>query len=185
MNNTYQILLFLLPCLMLINSCDLLDERIAKPVDKKFVFREPDQSGNDIEVRFIDSGYTKAILNSDKGRIYQEQKETFLDDNVRVEFFSKYNGNRISRLTADSVRIDDVTKNMTARGNVIVKSDSSGNKLETSILDWNNQTQRIFSNEFVRITTANEIIIGYGFESDQSLSNYKINKVSGTSYRNK
>jgi len=165
-------------------ACDELDSRIAKPLDSMFVFKEPDQSGSNIEVIFADSGYTKAILNSAKGRIYQENQETFLDNGIKVDFFSKETKQRISRLIADSARIDDLTKNMLARGNVVVVSDSTGNRLETSVLEWNNTTQKIYSNEFVKISTKSEIITGYGFESDQNLDNYKINRVSGISYRN-
>ncbi|MDT3738345.1 MAG: LPS export ABC transporter periplasmic protein LptC [Candidatus Kapabacteria bacterium] len=165
-------------------SCIEWDSKIAMPIDSAFVFREPDQSGTDVEVIFADSGYTKAILKAKKGRVYQDNQETFLDDGMTVDFFSKFNNERISHLKADSARIDDVTKNMLARGNVVVISDSIGNRLETSVLEWNNSTQKIYSNEFVKITTKSEIITGYGFVSDQNLDNYKINKVSGISYRN-
>jgi LPS export ABC transporter protein LptC len=169
---------------ILLTSCEEFDKKLAKPFDSTYVFREPDQTGNDVEVMFVDSGYTKAILKAKKGRIYQDNQETFLDDGIIVEFFSKATRARISQLVGDSARIDDVTKNMTARGNVVVTSDSTGNRLETSVLEWNNTTQKIYSNEFVKISTRNEIITGYGFESDQNLDNYKINKVSGISYRN-
>ncbi|MDX9790496.1 MAG: LPS export ABC transporter periplasmic protein LptC [Candidatus Kapabacteria bacterium] len=180
----FAIALISIVLMMLISSCEWFDSRIAKPVDSTYVFREPDQSGRDLEVLFVDSGYTKAILRAEKGRIYQDNRETFLDNSLSVDFFSKYSGARISQLTADSARIDDVTKNMLAQGNVVVISDSTGNKLETEILEWNNSTQKIYSNEFVKITTRNEIITGFGFISDQNLNNYKINKVSGISYRN-
>ncbi|MBX3044667.1 MAG: LPS export ABC transporter periplasmic protein LptC [Candidatus Kapabacteria bacterium] len=176
--------LFVMWILASVTSCDIFDSKIAKPVDSTYVFPEPDQSGTDIEVLFVDSGYTKAKLKAKKGRVFQDNQETFLDDMVNVDFYSRFSGARISNLIADSARIDDVTKNMLARGNVVVISDSTGNKLETQILEWNNRTQKIYSNEFVKISTRNEIITGYGFESDQNLENYKINRVSGISYRN-
>lgn len=169
--------------LLLLISCDNFDKKFTNSGDTTFVFQEPDQIGKNVEVIFNDSGFTKAILKANTGRVYQENQETFLDDNVLVEFFSKEDKSRVSKLSSDSARIDDVSKNMTARGNVVVVSDSSGNRLETSILHWNNSTQKIYSNEFVKIWTRNEIITGYGFESDQNLDNYKINKVSGISYR--
>lgn len=176
--------LFMLISGMSITSCDIFDSKISKPLDSTYVFREPDQSGTDIQVLFNDSGYTKALLKAKKARVYQDNQETFLDDDLNVDFYSKETGARVSNLTADSARIDDVTKNMLARGGVVVISDSTGNKLETEVLEWNNSTQKIYSNEFVKITTKNEIITGYGFESDQNLDNYKINRVSGISYRN-
>jgi hypothetical protein len=44
---------------------------------------------------------------------------------------------------------------------------------------WDNGSQKLYSTEFVTITSPNEKIQGYGFESDQNLTNYKIFKVSG------
>ena len=85
----------------------------------------------------------------------------------------------MSHLVADSAKIDDKTRDMFAFGNVVVVSDSTGSRLETQVLEWNNRTQRLYSNEFVRINTPNETIEGYGFESDPSLKNYRISRVSG------
>lgn len=140
---------------------------------------KPDQTGNFIEVAFIDSTRIKALLKADKSRIYQNRLETFLDKNIKVEFYSKFSHKRVSLLTADSAKIDDRTRDMMAWGNVVVIADSSGTKIETSLLMWNNKTQKLYSTEFVTITSPNEKIQGYGFESDQNLTNYKIFKVSG------
>jgi hypothetical protein len=68
---------------------------------------------------------------------------------------------------------------MMAIGNVVVWSDSAKVKLETSKLQWSNSRQIVYTNESVKVTTPSEIINGYGFESDLSLSYYKIIKVSG------
>lgn len=140
---------------------------------------KPDQSGIKIEVAFMDSSRIKALLKADKSRIYQDRLETFLDNNIKVEFFSKDGLNRVSLLTADSAKIDDKTKDMTAWGKVVVIADSSRTILETTLLMWDNNSQKLYSTEFVTITSPNEKIQGYGFESDQNLTNYKIFKVSG------
>ena len=54
--------------------------------------------------------------------------------------------------------------------------------LETEFLNWNEREEIIFSEEFVRITTGNQVIMGEGFEADQSFSNYRITKVTGELY---
>ena len=82
-------------------------------------------------------------------------------------------------MSCDSAEIDDRTKNMLAKGNVLVWSDSSRTKLETSVLHWDNKTQLFYSTEFVTIDSPEEKIQGYGFESDQNLKYYRIFKVSG------
>jgi LPS export ABC transporter protein LptC len=133
----------------------------------------------DVDIMFYDSSKIKARLKAKRARVYQQKMETLFDKGLEVDFFSIQTGKRNSRLTADSARIDDKTKNMVAFGNVIVISDSSNTKLETQLLHWDNKTQKFFSNEFVSITSPTEYIQGYGFESDANLTNYKILKVSG------
>lgn len=56
-----------------------------------------------------------------------------------------------------------------------------GDKLNTEELTWNQKTQKISSDKFVKITTRDEIIFGDGFESNQDLTNYKIKKSAALS----
>lgn len=147
--------------------------------NEKITEIEPDQISYNVSVSFVDSSFTKAILHAGRARVYFSRYETLLDSGVKVEFYSRQSNMRISILTAENARIDDNTRNMLARGNVIVISDSTGSKLETNLLEWNNTTQKIYSTEFVRITSPSEIIEGWGFESDPNLNNYRISKVSG------
>ncbi len=139
----------------------------------------PDQTSLDFTVSFIDSSWTKAKLFAGRGRIYQSRLETLIDKKMKLELYSKNSSNVATWLTADSARIDDRTKDMLAHGNVVVYSDSSQTKLETSILQWNQAEQKFYSTAFVRINSQMELIEGYGFESDQYLLNYRIFKVSG------
>lgn len=141
--------------------------------------KEPDQVSYGIEVAFVDSCYTKAILQAGRGRIYNLRNETLLDSGVYVQFFSKTTQKRISRLNSNLARVDDVTKNMYAKGKVVVISDSSGSKLESEELNWDNKTQKIYTNVYVKITTAYETVEGTGFESDAALTSYKVFKPNG------
>ncbi|NTW50942.1 MAG: LPS export ABC transporter periplasmic protein LptC, partial [Chlorobiales bacterium] len=51
--------------------------------------------------------------------------------------------------------------------------------LRTEQMKWSNDDQKIRSDQFVTITKPTETLRGYGFESDQSMKNYRIFKVSG------
>lgn len=139
----------------------------------------PDQVANNVEVVFFDSVLTKATLKASRAEISNEKNTTELIGDVEVEFFSEKSGKRLSILYADKAIIYDVTKDMEAIGNVKVLSDSANITLETTKLKWNNEKMIVYTEEFITITTPNEIINGYGFESDLSLSHYKIYKVSG------
>lgn len=165
--------------LVFLLSCE--DDKPAekKRIDSVETENLPDQMSWDVEVFFVDSSYTKAILRANRSRIYQDRMETLLDGEVVVEYMSKYSGERISLLTADSARIDDKTKDMIAWGDVFVKSDSSQTTLRTEVLQWENKTRKFYSTEYVEIRSPSEDLNGYGFESDQNLKNYKVFQVSG------
>lgn len=138
----------------------------------------PDQISNNLTINFIDSSFNKASIFADRGRIFSSENYSILDSNVKVIFYS-ITGRQNGVLTAKQVKIDDLTKNMFATGNVLVISDSTKSQLETEELEWNNSTHKLHSKVFVKITSPKEIINGWGFESDESLSNYKIFKVTG------
>lgn len=173
----FKILIFLFFIAVLFSACGSKDQ---KAVSKDFLSYDPEinQLVWNMKVKFIDSSYTKAILYADRGRVYPKKMQTIMEGNIRVEFLSKIS-NRLSLLTADSVVVDDNTRDMTAYGRVIIISDSTHTRLETSLLQWRNKDQKLYSTEFVKIKSPNESIQGYGFESDASIRNYKIFKVSG------
>lgn len=139
----------------------------------------PDQIITNFKVDFIDSSWTKTKISAGYGYIFDKKRETILDSNVSAVFFEKNSTNRVSILTSDSALIDDNTKNMYAYQNVVVVSDSTGTRLETEYLEWNEKKQKLISTENVKIDSPEETIYGIGFESDINLNNYKIFKVNG------
>ena len=179
MKNFNFILLIVVFFTLYMQSCNNPQEEVAKRKDTLITGITPDQTGWNVTVRFLDSSFTKAILRAGRTRIFQKRNETILDEGLEVEFFSAETNKRVSKLTADSAIVDDRTKNIVAKGKVVIVADSSGTRLETSVLHWNNKTQKLYSTEYVKITTRTETLEGWGFESDQNLNNYKIFKVSG------
>ncbi|MBU1101441.1 MAG: LPS export ABC transporter periplasmic protein LptC [Bacteroidetes bacterium] len=144
-------------------SMDASEERIA------------DYESWGTEVIFSELGDIQAILFTDHLRKYDSEKTTYLQG-VKIDFYDE-EGNPSTKLTSLKGRVDDITKNMFAIDSVVVKSDS-GIVLETNQLTWQNKIRRITTDEFVTITSPDERIEGYGFESDQSLKNYKIYKIT-------
>jgi lipopolysaccharide export system protein LptC len=71
-----------------------------------------------------------------------------------------------------------VIEKMEAKGNVIVINEK-GEKLNTEHLTWNAFTKKIYTEEFVKITTKDQVIWGDGMEADQDFSEYKIKNVKG------
>ena len=52
--------------------------------------------------------------------------------------------------------------------------------LNAEELIWDEKNGKIYSDKFVKITTADEIIYGEGFEANEDFTNYKIKNIKGT-----
>lgn len=173
---TFLPILFLV-LIFLSNFYSCSDEKV-KPtliyIDQKNL---PDQESWNSQVVFSDSGMIRAILHVGHVRVFKSRNETLLDSGLVIHFYDK-NQMHTSVLTSDKGRVDDLTKDLFAIGNVVAKSDS-GVVLKTKELMWKQHTKTITTEKFVTITSPTETIQGYGFESDQSLKNYVIFRVSG------
>src|SRR5439155_18767708 len=124
-------------------------------------------------MQFTSEGKTRAVLFAKRIRNYQRKSYTLLDSGVTVDFFDR-EGKHSSRLTSQTARVDDNTKNMIAYGNVHIVSDS-GTIVDTDSLMWQNAAAKLKSDAFVHIQEpSGRVTSGRGFESDQSLSNYAI-----------
>ena len=94
---------------------------------------------------------------------------TFFDDQLNVK----------SKMNADyGIRYERELK-MEAKKNVVVVNEK-GEQLNTEHLIWDEKRQKLTSDEFVKITTKDEVIYGNGFEANQDFSKYKIFNVKGT-----
>lgn len=150
----------------------------AKIGDDPFV-SAPSQLATNVIVTFSDSSFVKARLYASAGRILEDQQKTTMSGPVTVDFFDRDNLDPVARLTADSCVVDDRTKNMVAIGNVVVNSLRQQLTLRTQQLSWVQSSQRIRSDEEVRIDTPQERIDGVGFESNQDLTSYRLSRVRG------
>jgi LPS export ABC transporter protein LptC len=138
----------------------------------------PAQESWDAKVIFSDSGKTTAILYAGHLRVFADSKETLLDNGVRVDFYNPAEV-KTTTLTSKRGRVDDAAKNLYAMDSVVAVSDS-GVTIKTDELMWRNKDQKIISDKFVTIITEKEKIQGYGFESNQNLTNYVIYNITYT-----
>jgi hypothetical protein len=66
----------------------------------------------------------------------------------------------------------------------VVAINEAGDKLETELLFWDQKKDIIYTDRFVKITTEDQIIQGYGLESDPKLSKRRIKNMSAIIYIN-
>lgn len=158
--------------LLLIFLVGCSETKLKPQIDSSITSDElPDQESNNAVITFTEAGKLKAILYADNIKLMGEQSEKLLE-NVKIEFFDEEE-NKTSVLTSLKGKIDDNTQDMYAIDSVVAVSDS-GVTLTTDELTWLNKSKKITSDKFVRIVSEDEIIEGYGFESDQNLTNYTI-----------
>ncbi|HLF14874.1 MAG TPA: LPS export ABC transporter periplasmic protein LptC [Bacteroidota bacterium] len=137
----------------------------------------PDQESWDATITFTDSGRVTGILRAGYIGKFSRDRFTILDSGIVLDFFNE-RYEHTSVLTALRGRVDDITNDFEARGNVVVRSDS-GTILKTEELYWNNKRERVHTEAFVEIVSPTEEIRGIGLESDQSLTHYTILRVTG------
>ena len=73
----------------------------------------------------------------------------------------------------------DRTKIMEARYNVIVENIQKDERLNTEELFWDQNSNKIYSNKFVKITRGEEVLTGDGLVSDQNFDNIEIVNLKG------
>jgi len=93
-------------------------------------------------------------------------------EGIDVLFFDKF-GEEESHLRANYAKQFVKEQLWEARGNVIINS-KKGEELKTEHLFWDIKTEKIYSEEFVKITTGDEVIMGEGFEADQNFTTYTL-----------
>lgn len=87
----------------------------------------------------------------------------------------------ISSITADYAKQFVKEKKWEAKNNVVVTNER-GDSLKTEVLTWEEKTEKIYTEEFVKIIRDNQVITGVGLTSDQNMLNWKIKKPQGTIY---
>ncbi|HRE40164.1 MAG TPA: LPS export ABC transporter periplasmic protein LptC [Ignavibacteria bacterium] len=174
MNLVFRILYFL-SIIIFIQGCDENKYIPSKTdIDTK---EQPDQQSWNPVVTFSDSGKVVAILKAGFIAYFSRIGLTKIDSGAIVDFYK--DGKIVSTLTGKKGTVYDDTKNIEITDSVKVESED-GNTLVTQKLLWLNAEKKVTSEEYVKITTKNEIIEGIGFKSDQDLKNYEIYKVTGT-----
>ncbi|MFH0989034.1 MAG: LPS export ABC transporter periplasmic protein LptC [bacterium] len=167
-------------CTFLVLFCSSCEEKIKPAVIPGLESKNmPSQESWMSTIALSDSGRLRALITAGYIRKYESPKITLFSEGVKIQFYD-FRGKEGSIMTAQDGRVDDLTNNITAQGNVVVSSKDS-TTLYTVQLFWDNRKELIHTPEEVLIVSPTERINGKGFESDQSLKNYKIFQVSGTS----
>jgi LPS export ABC transporter protein LptC len=131
-----------------------------------------------VEIRFSDSGELNAILYASvMERFPVKEPYTVFPEGINGFFYGK-NGKVDNNVKAGYAISQDQEKTVELRNNVQLVNVKK-EKLNTEKLIWDQKTRKIYTDQFVKITTPDNIIYGNGLEADQNFSEYRIFDVKG------
>lgn len=170
-------LLFFLFVAALYSCTNDMKEVMTLPENKL----RPSQIGDSVTMLYTDSSQLKIMLKANRMLMFDKnvtEPFTVMPKGVFVTFFNEDEKVSATLKANYGVRYN-TSKRMEARYAVEVVN-KEGTKLETEKLVWNEAKQRIYTDAPVKITTATEIIMGQGMESNQDFTQYELKKVTGT-----
>jgi LPS export ABC transporter protein LptC len=172
LHSAFLVILFL----FIINACKNDLGEIERMSNSKITNKD---YAENVEILYSDSAVVrmKIISKSMEQNLDKQNPKKIFDQGVLVYFYD-VNQSQTSQLNAKYAEYSENEKIIVLRDSIVVKNYKS-EKLETEELFWNEKTARIYSKKFVKITTPDEIIHGYGFNSNMEFTEWEIDSVSG------
>lgn len=122
----------------------------------------PEETSEDFHVVFTDSGIAQVEIFARIAETYIEPKKmTKFKDGLKVNFFNE-DGTIASVLTSIFGEIDDETGDIVVSDSVELFNLEEEKRLETEILYWNKDSDSIFTDQPVKITSPDMVLTGIG-----------------------
>jgi LPS export ABC transporter protein LptC len=142
------------------------------------VIELPDQTIIDSKISYSDSSILEFTVAAGRiDRYIGEQPRDEFSNEIEVVSYNR-KGEFESQINARNATSYPKDKLMIARDSVTLLN-FEGKKLQTELLNWNEKEGRIYTDKFVTITTATEILYGDGLEAKQDFSEYEIQNIKG------
>jgi len=133
----------------------------------------PDQEVSDFQATETDEGAPQWKMYARSAATYRA-RNLVIARGLRIDFFDD-KGQRSSTLTSREGEMNDMTHDMTARGDVVIQT-TEGTRMTTDHLQFRNKIQRIQTDSFVRVDRRGDVLTGYGFESDPQLKDFQFKR---------
>jgi LPS export ABC transporter protein LptC len=178
MRDRINIALFFVLIILIGVSC----EKKNIVVQKIDLLTMPSSTGKDIRTVYTDSGKIQLELFAPVIESYTRTDEPYSEfpEGIKVLFY-KGHKEPVGSVTSKYAKYFD-NRNLWELKDSVVAINEAGEKLETELLNWDQKKDLIYTDRFVKITTEDQIVQGYGLESDTRLSKRKIKNLSATIY---
>lgn len=135
-----------------------------------------------VETFVSDSGIITSRVVTEKWDIFDKKNPSYwaFEEGAYLE---KYDTafNIVASINADTAYYYDKLKLWELRSNVHIEN-TLGEKFDTELLFWDEAKEKVYSDKFIRIEQIDRTITGYGFESNQQMTSYKILNMQGIFY---
>ena len=162
---------------VLFPSCSGKGKNLADAISENDTL--PTMSSLGVTTLISDSGITRYKIVTEEWVINDKKNPPYwaFEKGVYLEKFDTLFHIDAS-IKADTAYYYEKKKLWELRSNVQIQS-QRGDKFETQLLFWNEKEEKVYSDKYIRISQEDKIITGYGFESDQNLTEYQIKNTTG------
>ncbi len=163
--------------LVLLSSCGGKEKHLADPVGERDSL--PSMQTRGVSSLVSDSGVIRYKILAEEWLVYDKRNPSKWAFEKGI-FLEKFNDSMQvdAKIKADTAYYYDKQKLWDLRGHVSVRN-QRGEMFDTYQLFWNQNTQQVYSDKFIRIQQDDKIITGYGFKSNQQFTDYIIHNTAG------
>ena len=139
----------------------------------------PTMSTRDVVTLISDSGITRYHINTPIWNVYDEAEEPSwkFPEGLHIQTYDM-KMNPEATIDCDSAIYLKNKQTWHLMGYVNIRN-TLGEKFLTEELYWDQRMRKVYSDSFIHIEREQKTIEGYGFESNETMTNYFVKKVSG------
>ncbi len=157
-----------------LSSC--LEE--AQIISEEDIYRGPSAEAVDIETLYSDSARLRVKLKAHKQLEYDNGNREF-PEGIFIEFYNEKE-ELATTLKANHAVYEKASEIYTGTGDVVVIDLLQNKQLNTEKLHWSRRKREVYTDNFVKIQTPDEVLMGEGLTAAEDFSRYEIHKPTGT-----
>ena len=158
-------------------ACSGKEKKLAEAISENDTL--PSMKSLGVTTLISDSGITRYKIVAEEWLIHDKKNPPYwaFEKGVYLEKFDTLF--RIdASIKADTAYYHEKKKLWELKGHVQILS-QRGDKFQTDLLFWDEKKEKVYSDKFIQIEQEDKVIKGYGFESNQDLTEYEIKNTTG------
>ena len=162
---------------VLFPACSGNNKNLAEAISENDTL--PSMTSLGVTTLISDSGITRYKIVAEEWLVHDKKNPPYwaFEKGVYLEKFDTLF--RIdASIKADTAYYYDKKKLWELKGNVQILS-QRGDKFQTDLLFWDEKKEKVYSDKYIQIEQEDKTLRGYGFESNQDLTEYEIKNTTG------